>query len=294
MEFYSARNIKKLPEIKEQPKVKSRVFGIKRDKFDFVVQLLLDNTFTHPIANTIYLIFILLSLIISIHSGSSTEFIFAIGIVSIVKLRLITAYLNLYDAYNNNSAPFLHTIDSEGVHTVIKANYKRYIRLSTTRWEDVRHISVTKYFMSIQVAHSKRKETPIELSYIWSDDIEAVRDLALYYWKRALANKDGVRCYSYEYEEVDEVMEFVTEQLGEFDTLRRQILPDIKLGIAIIPPTKDRDYYTLCTIGGGGYHMNVPEELHKEYGIVEYAEYVMILPSWWKMDNESLEDEKWY
>ena len=69
---------------------------------------------------------------------------------------------------------------------------------------------------------------------------------------------------------------------------------DIHLDVALIPPTADRDYYTLCTIGAGAYRMEIEREIRTEYHLSEYAEYVLYLPSDWKLDNESINDESCY
>ena len=54
----------------------------------------------------------------------------------------------------------------------------------------------------------------------------------------------------------------------------------------------DLPYYTLVTMGMGAHRMNVPEEL-AEYKL-ERAELAIALPPDWKLDEESLKDERWY
>ena len=56
--------------------------------------------------------------------------------------------------------------------------------------------------------------------------------------------------------------------------------------------SEERDYYTLVTMGMGAHRMNVPEEL-AEYKL-ERAELAIALPPDWKLDEESLKDERWY
>ena len=66
----------------------------------------------------------------------------------------------------------------------------------------------------------------------------------------------------------------------------------VHVDICIVPPTEERDYYTLVTMGMGAHRMNVPEEL-AEYKL-ERAELAIALPADWKLDQESMKDEKWY
>ena len=68
--------------------------------------------------------------------------------------------------------------------------------------------------------------------------------------------------------------------------------PDIHVDICIVPPSEKRDYYTLVTMGMGAHRMKVPEEL-AEYKL-ERAELAIALPRDWKLDQESMKDERWY
>ena len=70
------------------------------------------------------------------------------------------------------------------------------------------------------------------------------------------------------------------------------VSPDIHVDICVVPPSEARDYYTLVTMGMGAHRMNVPEEL-AEYKL-ERAELAIALPPDWKLDEESLKDERWY
>ena len=97
----------------------------------------------------------------------------------------------------------------------------------------------------------------------------------------------------YTEEEIEAVEEHISKYFGEFEHVFHEIVsPDIHVDICLIPPTEERDYYTLVTMGMGAYQMNVPEELaeHK----LERAELAIDLPPDWKLDEESLKDERWY
>ena len=49
------------------------------------------------------------------------------------------------------------------------------------------------------------------------------------------------------------------------------------MDICVVPPSEERDYYTLVTMGMGAHRMNVPEEL-AEYKL-ERAELAIALPA---------------
>ncbi|MGN0594386.1 MAG: suppressor of fused domain protein [Hominimerdicola sp.] len=94
----------------------------------------------------------------------------------------------------------------------------------------------------------------------------------------------------YDEEEMLTVEKHIEKYFGKFETVLHEIYsPDIHVDICVVPPTKERDYYILSTMGMGARKMNVPEELadHK----LDRAELAICLPSDWKVNDE---DEKWY
>ena len=97
----------------------------------------------------------------------------------------------------------------------------------------------------------------------------------------------------YTEEEMEAVEGHIQQYFGKFENVFHEIVsPDIHVDICMVPPTEERDYYTLVTMGMGAHRMNVPEEL-AEYKL-ERAELAIALPADWKLDQESMKDEKWY
>ena len=89
------------------------------------------------------------------------------------------------------------------------------------------------------------------------------------------------------------IEQHIKNTFGEFENVFHELVsPDIHVDICVVPPSDERDYYTLVTMGMGAHRMNVPEEL-AEYKL-ERAELAIALPSDWKLDEESLKDERWY
>lgn len=66
------------------------------------------------------------------------------------------------------------------------------------------------------------------------------------------------------------------------------------LNLLVFSPTEARPYYTMVTLGMGGYQMNMPEILRTEGDKDGHVELVGRLPSYWKFDAESLKEERWY
>ena len=108
-------------------------------------------------------------------------------------------------------------------------------------------------------------------------------------WSSTGSNKPEV----YTEEEMSAIEEHIKNTFGEFEHVFHELVsPDIHVDICMVPPSKERSYYTLVTMGMGAHRMNVPEEL-AEYKL-ERAELAIALPPDWKLDEESLKDERWY
>lgn len=97
----------------------------------------------------------------------------------------------------------------------------------------------------------------------------------------------------YTEEEMEAVEGHIQQYFGKFENVFHELSsPDIHVDICVVPPSEERDYYTLVTMGMGAHRMNVPEEL-AEYKL-ERAELAIALPADWKLDQESMKDETWY
>ena len=89
------------------------------------------------------------------------------------------------------------------------------------------------------------------------------------------------------------IEQHIKNTFGDFENVsHEQGSPKLHYDISVFPPSDERDYYTLVTMGMGAHRMNVPEEL-AEYKL-ERAELAIALPPDWKLDEESLKDERWY
>ena len=97
----------------------------------------------------------------------------------------------------------------------------------------------------------------------------------------------------YTEEEMEAVEGHIQQYFGKFENVFHELVsPDIHVDICVVPPAGERDYYTLVTMGMGAHRMNVPEEL-AEYKL-ERAELAIALPADWKLDQKSMQDERWY
>lgn len=95
---------------------------------------------------------------------------------------------------------------------------------------------------------------------------------------------------TYDDEELDVVEEHIKEYYGEFPTVFHEITSrDIICDIACIPPTEERNYFTLVTVGMGAHIMNIPESLPADEN--GRAELLICLPPDWKLGESG---EEWF
>ena len=97
----------------------------------------------------------------------------------------------------------------------------------------------------------------------------------------------------YTEEEMEAVEGHIEQYFGKVENVFHELVsPDIHVDICVVPPSEERDYCTLVTMGMGAHRMNVPEEL-AEYKL-ERAELAIALPGNWKLKREDLKNERWY
>ncbi len=83
---------------------------------------------------------------------------------------------------------------------------------------------------------------------------------------------------------------FIEEHYGAYASVFHELVsPDIHVDIAIIPPSPQRNWITLVTMGMGAHRMRVPPSLKKEK--LDRAELLICLPPDWKVESK---EEKWY
>lgn len=95
--------------------------------------------------------------------------------------------------------------------------------------------------------------------------------------------------YLYTEEETEQFEKYIKKSIGNYEMVYHELYsPDVHIDIIVIPPTKDREYYTLVTEGVGAYKMNTPS-IMKKYDL-DRMELVAYLPKEWNMN---MEDEKY-
>lgn len=101
---------------------------------------------------------------------------------------------------------------------------------------------------------------------------------------------EDVEPEAYTEQEMETVERHIEKYFGKFENVWHELVsPDIHVDVCIIPPSKEKDYYTLVTMGMGAHRMNVPEELAEQK--LDRAEVAIALPADWKLGENA---EAWY
>lgn len=92
----------------------------------------------------------------------------------------------------------------------------------------------------------------------------------------------------YTEDEAAAIRAHIEKYYGKIKTVSHSAAGCVHLDICVIPPSIERDYYTLVTSGLGAHKMDVPGELAR-YGITR-AELLICLPPDWKISDS---DDTW-
>lgn len=96
-----------------------------------------------------------------------------------------------------------------------------------------------------------------------------------------------------EEDEIKIIETHIESYLGKIDTVFIENPSDIvNLSIYCLNPTSGRPFHTLITAGMSALPMEIPSEMEGEAS--SYLELVINLPAEWKLDEESLKDERNY
>ncbi|WP_028544859.1 suppressor of fused domain protein [Paenibacillus taiwanensis] len=89
-------------------------------------------------------------------------------------------------------------------------------------------------------------------------------------------------------EAIAKITQHVETYIGPVEGVFHEIISDlVHLDILFVPPTPDRNYYTLVTCGMSNLPMTVPEGAEN----FKYAELMICLPASWKVSEEAFQEE---
>lgn len=265
-------------------------FEAPKGRLKFIASAFYDNFFQSPAANICYLALLILGALSDFGKNEINRLPIAVFIVLVIK-GLVVYYAN--KQYGSlRKAAISAVFDKDGFMQV--ASFReggRYVRVTSDVWKAVETIRFYSDFLSIKIADNTRDG---KVFFVMVDNSLQYRDAIASLWYDALTrSEDSLVLDHYSEREERELSEYIAEHFGAFNKVYHELIPlNVHIDIAMIPATPERNYITLCTIGAGAYRMSIPDDLRINNLMSEYAEYVMYLPADWKLDNESLKDEK--
>jgi hypothetical protein len=90
---------------------------------------------------------------------------------------------------------------------------------------------------------------------------------------------------------IEEISDHIERYIGEVSMVFHEVISDtVHIDVHHVKPTEERPFHTLITSGMSDLKMSVPTEVNS----TRYMELMVTLPEYWKIDDESFRDEKWY
>lgn len=252
----------------------------------FVKLAIFNNYRLHPIRYGLQMILIISLFVLWIALGRAIPFYVLIVLTVLTQGFIILGYSRLYRMQKNRVA---YRLDSRGISLMVTAPDGHYVRSSTALWSKVR--LACAYSDCIVFKMEKDSSICSEI-FFYADNVGNVLDSVLYYWKQSI---EGVkqRVVTYSEKEEDEITDFIEANFGEIASIGHETISEcVHLDLAVIEPTEERDYYTICTIGAGAYFAEVEESQRYDAWLREYNEYIIYLPSDWNVDKSGEAKEK--
>ena len=212
-------------------------------------------------------------------------------------------YRKLYNALRENT----YRIDEDGISVSITTVDGIWARYLTTPFSLIKDIWLAQNYIYIET----EDKTDIGVVYLFSDEPERILGNIVSYMQLEKKAKEDKPILYYSAEERADLRNFVQERFGKIDAVLHDTDGEgFPIDIVSIPPTKQRKYWTLCTVGAGA--IRVPnQEYYKQLDngeitfdetkytdgfVIEHFEYVMYLPPDWNVTDADLSKDSnyWY
>ena len=257
----------------------------------------------HPLKMTVSWLYLLMLPLIYAQKSIG----FAIIGISIVFFCILAYYFyfyrKLYKALRENT----YRIDEDGISVSITTVDDILARYLTTPFSLIKDIWLAQNYIYIET----EDKTDIGVVYLFSDEPERILGNIVSYMQLEKKAKEDKPIPYYSAEERTDLRNFVEERFGKIDAVLHDTDGEgFPIDIVSIPPTKQRNYWTLCTVGAGA--IRVPnQEYYKQSDngeitfdatkytdgfVVEHFEYVMYLPPDWNVTDADLSKDSnyWY
>ncbi len=271
-------------------------FFFPKNAFEHIKIVFWNSITEAPVRNILSLVVLLITFIWGIAKGDWQYFIFFAVLTLVVKLWLVIRFYQTYRLNKKGNLSLIVDFDGinfireDGVINAEEDDYGTFTTVFQYPWNELKHIRTGKNHILL-AKDDGGLDTPI-----CSDDVEEDVDNLITAWKMNLDGTPRPQPQVYNETEINAISDFIEQSFGKYENVYHEIVsPDIHLDVAIIPPSEDFPYYTLCTMGMGAHKMNVPEEFRLQ--VFDRCELLIYLPADWVMaekDNSVWENEQHY
>ena len=227
--------------------------------------------------------------------------------VFIVLFCILAYYVYIYGKIHKTLKLNTYRIDEEGISVSVTTVDGIQARYLTTPFSLIKDIWLAQKYIYIET----KDKTDIGVVYLFSDEPERILGNIVSYMQLEKKTDEDKPLPRYSAEERADLRKFVQERFGKIDAVLHDTDGEgFPIDIVGIPPTKQHNYWTLCTVGAGA--IRVPnEEYYKRSDngettfdetkytdgfVVEHFEYVMYLPPDWNVTDADLSKDSnyWY
>ena len=286
MEFITPDNVKHIKDLgTPQPMMFRNESGI----YCFIWRGMKHTMLESPVRYGLQLVFLVFAMIWGIFTGKFEPLIIFIALTVILRGSLAFNYGRLYRVLRRGNCHY--TIDKYGISLYVKCDEGTYIRGETDAWTLVKHVIFYKDFAAISM---KKESVGADEYLLFHKDMTEARRNILCYWQLALEGFSPEELPDrYSDEELQCIENCIEKKFGNIALVgHEKQSPDIHLDLAVIEPSENRPYYTVCTIGAGAYRMEVPYDERMEHHTAERLEYAVHLPANWNVSGEDYEKQK--
>ncbi len=259
------------------------LFVLPQSRWHYAVPCTIHSLNSQPIFMAIMLTLTLIAigLCFFYHSWLPTFLVIEIAV-------LLPAYF-IYAAFSDYNivkkyGGMLRT-DKNGLYYVARDGQGRYTDSIGWPWRDIRLIWFYKRSITIGIIDTEGNTIDFVLP---TDNPGRCRNHLLHHWWLAAHGMvPEMQPYLYSTEERAAMEEFIAARFGQPDTIvHDKYFTNVRIDIAVIKPSEERPYYTLCTIGAGAYPMQVPYKEYIDGEMENRAEYIVYLPPEWNVTGK--------
>lgn len=229
-------------------------------------------------------------------SGQWVKYVVTILPIIVVKGFLIR---NFYKLYKSLKKGVYYRFDKYGISMMVDTEDGQ-VRYETESWDLVKSVYEHDDYIVLNLSDKTKFAEEI---YIIGGDKELNLKNLLGFWQMSLnfslngKNTNDVPDY-YSAEEIEEIQNFIADQFGEIECIahEKESALGLHVDLAVVKPTEERPYYTVCTVGIGAYRMTMNKEDRLENHTPEYYEFLIHLPADWVVLPEDGYDkeENWW